>query len=67
MVKAYKLEVFILDYNDMGYVEDSILNSCEDCHVEINKIESREVPNWDDNHALNQNKNWEETFIELFK
>lgn len=64
---AYKLEVYVLDYNQVGHIEDTLRNASDDLHIEIIKNESREIKDWDDDHPLNKNDTWKQTYLNLFQ
>lgn len=66
-VTAYKLEVYVLDYNQVGYVQDTIKRASEDMFIEVIKSESREIKDWDDNHLLNRSDTWKQAYLNLFQ
>ena len=55
IMKAYKVEVLVLDHECVG--EDEIvysLKNAEYIHSKVMSIQSKEIGEWDDDHPLNR-------------
>lgn len=71
-MKAYKLELIVVDYDDFG--EDEIVSTIEDsCEnwggivVMVTKVASAEIGEWSDDHPLNHKHTAAEYIKEKFK
>ena len=66
-MKAYKVEVLVLDNEQLG--EDSIkylLENVKWVYPKIMSIQSKEIGEWDDDHPLNKKDEAEQYYQELF-
>jgi len=71
MVKAYKLEVLIIDFDGLGEkgIREELTNIRfpNDClNLDIKSVECRDIGEWDDNHPLNLMHTYEAAYQELF-
>lgn len=52
-MKAYKVELLVLDLNDVGVCEETLCEDLEYLFPQVMSIESKEIGEWDDDHPLN--------------
>jgi hypothetical protein len=71
-MKAYKLEILIIDFDEMG--RDSIIEEFEcanypnDCiSPQIKSIVEKDIGEWSDEHPLNKGLTRDEEYKRLFK
>lgn len=70
-MKAYKVELLILDFDEIGEAEiaDVIRSAHYPNHCiapDVKKIESREIGEWSDDHPLNNSETADTAYKELF-
>lgn len=70
-MKAYKLEVFIIDHDDLG--PDAVVEELENGHFgndcispRVKKIEIKDIGEWTDDHPLNKHATCDEEYRRLF-
>ncbi len=70
-MKAYKIEILIIDHGEIGPEEIKAVientkypNWCID--PDIKKITERDIGEWDDNHPLNRVQSHNEEYNRLF-
>lgn len=72
MAKLYKIQAYIVDYND-EFCNPSYLKNCLICytqkHLDLNhiKIDEADIGEWDDDHPLNHIDCPKEEFEKYFK
>lgn len=68
-MKVYKVELMIVDHNDLG--ENQIQDLLEDIrylsHPVVTKITGVEIGEWESDNLLNDENTWEAEFERLFK
>jgi len=52
-MKAYKVELLVLDLNNVGVCEETLCEDLEYLFPQVMSIESKEIGEWDDDHPLN--------------
>lgn len=65
-VKVYKLEVMVIDFNDIG--EESVVNQIMRArHISPSVMSSESVEiEWDDSHPLNRTETFREEYQRMF-
>lgn len=66
-MKAYKLEVLVLDFEESG--DDEVIGLIENnkyLTVDIITLKSKQVDDWDDDHPLNSTETQKEAFEKMF-
>ena len=70
-MKAYKLEVLIIDHDDLG--PDAVVEELEnasfpnDCiHPQVKKVEIKDIGEWTDDHPLNKASTCDRYYLDLF-
>ncbi|AEC53136.1 hypothetical protein SCRM01_190 [Synechococcus phage S-CRM01] len=67
MTKAFKIEVLVVDLENVG--EDEICSLIENAryiYPNVLKVQSVDVGEWSDNHPLNKRDSWKEEVERLF-
>lgn len=69
-MKAYKVELLIIDFDNVG---DEIASEIENANYpndcispQVMSIQEADIGEWDDNHLLNQNDTIMSEYIRLF-
>ena len=52
-MKAYKVELLVLDHENIGVCEESFMQDFEYFSPLVMSIQSKEIDEWDDDHPLN--------------
>jgi len=66
-MKAYKLELLVIDYDEIGGDEMKlILENLHDLAVSVMKIESKDIGEWSDDNPLNLYNEKKEAYKNLF-
>lgn len=66
-MKVHRLEVLVVNSED--FPEDNVIYEVENSRwvsIEVKKIETREVKDWDDDHPLNQPETHNQAYQDLF-
>lgn len=66
-MKAYKIELLIIDHEDMGI--DEILDDLDNAQFtnpQVKSVEVRDIGDWSDEHALNRNDTADAEYRALF-
>jgi hypothetical protein len=53
-MKAYKVELLVLDLNNVGVNESTLLYDLEYLFPKVMSVQSKEIGEWDDDHPLNK-------------
>jgi hypothetical protein len=53
-MKAYKVELLVLDLNNVGVDESTLLYDLEYLFPKVMSVQSKEIGVWDDDHPLNK-------------
>jgi hypothetical protein len=53
-MKAYKVELLVLDHEGIGICEDTFKEDFEYFHSRVMSIQSKEIGEWEDDHPLNR-------------
>ena len=71
-MKAYKLEVFIIDFDDVG--KEEIVDILENAHYpnrcispNVKNIIEKDIGEWNDDHPLNKKDTYDQTYLDLFQ
>ena len=66
-MKAYKIEVLVIDFEDIGEKEigDTLAN-LRDLSVDVKSIKSVEIGEWRDDHPLNKKETSDNEYARLF-
>jgi len=70
-MKAYKVEILIIDFDDLGSeeIESLVENARYPNHCinpSVKSIEERDIGEWDDNHPLNKMTTSDAEYERLF-
>ena len=66
-MKAYKVELLVLDHNDMGEEQiEFLLENVKYLYPSVMSIESREIGEFYDDHPLNKMDTYKQAYKELF-
>lgn len=66
-MKAYKLEVLVLDFEESG--DDEVKGLIENNRylmVDVITLKSKQIDDWDDDHPLNNTETQKEAFERMF-
>ena len=67
-MKAYKVEVLVLDFEDMPEGEIVyFIESIKHLYPRVMSIQSKEIGEWDDDHPLNKIDTVKQTYEDLWK
>ena len=67
-MKAYKVELLVLDHDNMGEGEITfLLENVKYLYPSVMSIESKDIGEWDDDHPLNQRDRCRQFYEKLFK
>jgi hypothetical protein len=53
-MKAYKIELLVLDFENIGVSEETFRDDIEYCSSRVMSIQSREIGEWEDSNPLNR-------------
>lgn len=66
-MKAYKVELLVLDHQNLGEGEITfLLENVKYLYPSVMSIQSRDIGEWDDDHPLNHRDTVRQTYDELF-
>ncbi len=71
-MKAYKLEILVIDNDGLGAEEiKQVLESTRYPNwcisPSVMKIEERDIGEWSDDHPLNQNSTIQQAYLDIFR
>lgn len=67
-MKAYKVELLVIDHNDVGEGEITfVLEDVKYIYPKVMSIQSKDIGEWDDDHPLNQRDQYRPFYEKLFK
>lgn len=67
-MKAYKVELLVIDHDDVGEGEITfVLEDVKYIYPKVMSIQSKDIGEWDDDHPLNQRDQYRPFYEELFK
>lgn len=67
-MKAYKVELLVIDHDDVGEGEITFfLEDVKYIYPKVMSIQSKDIGEWDDDHPLNQRDQYRQFYEELFK
>jgi hypothetical protein len=66
-MKAYKVELLILDHDNIGVCEETFCEDFEYLFPKVMSIHSKDIGEWDDDHPLNQRDQCRQFYEKLFK
>jgi hypothetical protein len=65
--KAYKIELLVLDFEDISQEEIIyLIESIKYVDPTVMSIQSKEIDEWDDEHPLNKLDTMKQTYDEMF-
>lgn len=66
-MKAYKLEVLVLDFEETGDDEvKGLIENNKYLIVDVITLKSKKIDDWDDDHPLNNTETQKEAFKKIF-
>ena len=66
-MKAYKVELLVLDFENIGVCEETFELDYDHLSTQVMSIQSKDIGEWDDDHPLNHRDKSKEFYNELFQ